>query len=383
MSDKIDYYEVLGVSQDADGETIKKSYRSLALKYHPDRNPGDGEAEERFKEAAEAYAVLSDSEKRRVYDQYGHNGLSGMGGGGGFGGFGGFEDAFHGFGDIFRGFFGGSGSSGRQGPRRGEDLSYELEIDFVDSLLGTERVISIPKEENCPSCGGSGSRTGRRESCPQCRGQGQVFQGNGFIRMASTCPRCMGQGTVASDPCPDCYGQGRVKKRREINVRIPPGIDSQNRLRYQGRGHQGIQGGPPGDLFVEITVKPHDLFSRERNHVLLEKKIDMTLASLGGELEIPTVEGEVRKVEVPPGSQNGKLLRLEGLGFPTLGEPSRRRGDLIVALNVVVPKDLTERQKELLMEFAELEEVKKGESIFSGIRRKVGAKIKNVTGRRR
>ncbi|MDR1081954.1 MAG: molecular chaperone DnaJ, partial [Deltaproteobacteria bacterium] len=369
MSEKIEYYEALGVSRGADGETIKKAYRSLALKYHPDRNPGDKAAEEKFKELAEAYGVLSDPEKRRAYDQFGHSGLAGMGGGGG----GGFEDVFQGFGDIFRDFFGGSGgSSGRQGPRRGQDLAYELDIDFVEAFSGVEREISIPKEENCPSCGGSGSKTGKRETCPQCRGQGQVFQGHGFIRMASTCPRCMGQGTVAADPCPDCHGQGRVKKRRDVSVKIPAGVDTGHRLRYQGKGDQGRQGAQAGDLYVEICVKPHDVFSRERNHVLLEKKIDMALAALGGELEIPTVNGGARKVDVPAGSQNGKLLRLEGLGFPSPTDPSRKRGDLIVVLIVTTPKDLTDRQKELLKEFAELEEVKRNESLFSGIRRKVG-----------
>ncbi|MDR1035351.1 MAG: molecular chaperone DnaJ [Deltaproteobacteria bacterium] len=380
MSETIDYYEALGVTRESDGETIKKAYRSLALKYHPDRNPGDKEAEERFKELSVAYGVLSDPEKRSVYDKYGHDGLNGMGDGGGFGHF---ESVFQGFGDIFRDFFGGGGGQGsRQAPRRGQDLAYELDIEFAEAFGGAEKEISIPKEENCSNCNGTGSLSGRRETCPQCRGQGQVFQGHGFIRMASTCPRCMGQGTVASEPCPDCRGQGRIKKRRDVSVKIPAGVDTGHRLRYQGRGDQGRQGAPAGDLYVEISVKPHDLFSRERNHVLLEKKIDMTLAALGGELEVPTVSGGTRKVEVPPGSQNGKFLRLEGLGFPSPTDPTRKRGDLIVALNVAVPKDLTERQKELLREFAELEEVKRGESLFSGIRRKVGQKLKNVTGRR-
>ncbi|MDR2613443.1 MAG: molecular chaperone DnaJ [Deltaproteobacteria bacterium] len=377
MSEKPDYYEVLGVSRGADAEAIKKAYRNLALKYHPDRNPGDKKAEELFKEAAEAYAVLSDPDKRRSYDQFGHDGLRGAGGAG----FGAYGDIFAGFGDIFRDFFGGGG--GHQGPRRGQDLAYEMDIDFIEAYTGVEREISIPKEENCSACGGSGSKNGRRETCPQCRGQGQVFQGHGFIRMASTCPRCLGTGTVASDPCPECRGQGRVKVRREVTVKIPPGVDTGHRLRYQGKGDQGRQGAPPGDLFVEISVRPHEIFSRERNHVLLEKKIDMVLAALGGEIEIPSVAGPSRILEVPAGSQNGKLLRLEGQGFANPADPSRKRGDFIVALNVTTPKDLTERQKELLREFASIEEEKKGESLFSGIRRKVGEKLKNATGRRR
>ncbi|MDR1040335.1 MAG: molecular chaperone DnaJ [Deltaproteobacteria bacterium] len=376
MSEKLDYYEVLGVSRGADGETIKKAYRSLALRYHPDRNPGDSEAEDRFKEASEAYGVLSDSEKRRVYDQFGHSGLNGMGGGGGF------EDVFQGFGDMFREFFGGGGGRGRQGPRRGSDLGYELDIDFEEAYTGTEKEINIPKEENCSSCNGSGSLSGRRETCPQCRGQGQVYQGHGFIRMASTCPKCMGQGTVPAEPCPECHGQGRIRRRRDMTVKIPPGVETGYRLRYQGKGDQGSQGAPSGDLFVEICVKRHPVFGRERNHVVLERKIGMALATLGGELEVPTVTGGTRMVEVPAGSQNGKLLRLEGLGFPNAKDPGKKRGDLIVALSVMTPKDLTDRQKELIREFAELEEKKKGESLFTGIRRKVKEKFKNVTDRR-
>ncbi|MDR3153365.1 MAG: molecular chaperone DnaJ [Deltaproteobacteria bacterium] len=382
MSEKQDYYQVLGVSRGADADAIKKAYRALALKYHPDRNPGDKQAEEIFKEASEAYAVLSDPDKRRSYDQYGHDGLRGMGG---MGGFGAYEDIFSGFGDIFRDFFGGGGGAGRQGPRRGQDLAYELDLDFVDAYTGVEKVINLPKEENCPSCNGTGSKTGRRETCPQCRGQGQVLHGHGFVRMASTCPKCMGTGTVASDPCADCRGQGRIKAHRDVPVKIPAGVDTGLRLRYQGKGDQGRQGAPPGDLFIEISVKPHDVFSRERNHVILEKKIDMVMAALGGELEIPTVTGETKTVEVPVGSQNGKLLRLEGLGFPSPADPGKRRGDLIVALNVLTPRDLTDRQKEILREFADLEEEKRNESPFSGFRRKlgkVGEKLKNVTGRR-
>ncbi|MDR2460443.1 MAG: molecular chaperone DnaJ [Deltaproteobacteria bacterium] len=374
MSEKRDYYEILEVSRTADGETIKKSFRSLALKYHPDRNPGDTEAEERFKDINEAYGVLSDPGKKQLYDQYGHDGLKGQNGfhSGGFG------DFFSGFGDIFRDFFGGGSDAYAYGPRRGQDLAYELDIEFEEAYSGVEKVISIPREENCENCNGTGALSDKKETCPQCRGEGQIFQGHGFIRMASTCPRCRGKRVIYLDPCPECQGLGRVKKIKEVTVKVPAGVDTGHRLRYQGRGDLGIRGGSNGDLFIEICVKRHAIFYREGVQVVLEKKIDMTLAALGGELEIPTVTGETRTVTVPAGTQNGRLLRVDGLGFPHLKNPTRKRGDLIVSLNVLIPKDLTEKQIGLLKEFARLEEEKKNETLFQGIKRKVGEKLKNV-----
>ncbi|MDR1164853.1 MAG: molecular chaperone DnaJ [Deltaproteobacteria bacterium] len=377
MSQKEDYYAILEVDQRADSEAIKKAYRAKALQFHPDRNPGDAEAEERFKRAAEAYGVLSDPDKRRIYDQYGHEGLQNQGG------FGGFEDIFRGFGggfgDFFRDIFG-DGGGGRQSnqPRRGRDLGYELDITFVESFTGVEKEIAVPKEEDCAACEGTGSTTRKKETCPQCRGKGQIFSGQGFIRMASTCPRCRGTGEAPADPCPECHGAGRVRKQSVIMVKIPAGLDTGHRLRLQGKGDRGLNGGPPGDLFVEIAVSRHEFFARERNHVYFEKKIDMVLAALGGELEVPTVTGETKIIDVPAGSQNGKLLRLEGLGFPNPANPKRARGDLIVSLAVATPRDLTEEQKELLRKFARLEETKKKESFLGTIKRKVEEKIKNA-----
>jgi molecular chaperone DnaJ len=378
MSEKIDYYEILEVQRGADGETIKKSFRALAKKYHPDRNPGDKEAEEKFKLLNEAYGVMSDPEKKRIYDQYGHEGLRSRGG---FGGGGGFQDVFSGFGDIFREFFGGPGAQRPNAPQSGRDLAYELDVEFVEAYTGVEKEITIPREENCDKCDGTGSLTGRRDKCPQCNGQGQIFQGHGFIRMASTCPRCKGTGSIPENPCPECQGKGRVLKKRNVSVKVPPGVDTGYRLRYQGKGEAGLRGGPSGDLYVEIYVKRHEIFTRERDHVLLEKKISMALASLGGELEVTTVTGEKRVVDVPPGSQNGKLLRVEGLGFPNLVNPGKKRGELIISLNVLTPKNLTQRQKELLEEFAAIEEAKGQESFIKGITRKVGEKIRNAINR--
>jgi molecular chaperone DnaJ len=371
MSNKADYYDVLGVGRQADSESIKKAYRALALKYHPDRNPGDSKAEEQFKEAAEAYEVLSDPEKRRLYDQYGHEGLSRSG----FQSFNGFGDIFSAFGDIFSDLFG--QGHGRSGPRRGRDLGVEVYISFVEAFTGTSYEIKVPREENCQACDGTGSRSGKRQVCQQCDGQGQIFQGRGFIRLASTCPVCHGSGEFAADPCPDCRGLGRINQVKVINVKIPAGVDTGYRLRMSGAGHAGQPGAPSGDLFIELTVRRHEEFSREGDHVILERKIDMVTAALGAEIEIPTVTGESKTAVVPPGSQNGKLLKLKGLGFPRPGH-SDFRGDLIVSLSVVTPRDLTSRQRELLEEFAEIEDQKNRESPLKGWTRKVGNKIKKA-----
>ncbi|MDR2349254.1 MAG: molecular chaperone DnaJ [Deltaproteobacteria bacterium] len=380
MNEKTDYYEILSIERDAGAETIKRSYRELAMRLHPDKNPGDKDAEEKFKLITEAYRVLSDPEQRRIYDNYGHEGLRSRGGGGpGFGGASGFEDIFSGFSNIFKDFFGGGGASGgRQAPRKGNDLSYELDIDFEESYTGVEKVIHVPGEENCEACGGTGSVSGKRETCPHCKGQGQVFPVHGFIQMATTCPRCRGVGTIPADPCPECRGQGRIRKMNSVNVKVPAGIETGHRLRYQKKGDAGIRGGPRGDLYVDICVKHHEIFARDRNHVCLERKIDMVLAALGGEIEIPTVTGETKIIDVPAGSQNGKILRVEGLGFPNVLEPHKKRGDLVVGLTVATPKGLTQRQKDLLREFQAIEEEKDQESLFRGITRRVGEKLRNV-----
>ncbi|MDR2724519.1 MAG: molecular chaperone DnaJ [Candidatus Adiutrix sp.] len=372
MSGKTCYYEVLGVERQADAAALKKAYRVLALKYHPDRNPGDVEAETRFKEAAEAYEVLNDPDKRRLYDQYGHEGLNRAGFGGGFQDFG---DIFSAFGSIFQDFFSaGQGSSNR--PRRGRDMVYEAVIEFTEAFTGTSLEIKIPREESCPACEGSGSRSRSRETCRQCGGSGQVYQGRGFIRMATTCPLCRGAGTYAVDPCDDCQGQGRVKRTRALSVKIPAGVDTGNRLRLSGEGEAGWNGGPPGDLYVEIIVRHHEYFSREHNHVLLERKIDMVTAALGAEIKVPTVTGENRALVIPAGIQNGKLLRLPGLGFKNTGGGAP--GDLIVSFMVETPVDLSERQEELLREFAALEAEKNGESTLTRLAKKARRRLKDA-----
>lgn len=374
MSTKICYYEVLGVDRQADGATIKRAYRSLALKYHPDRNPGDPEAEAKFKEAAAAYEVLSDQEKRRLYDQYGHEGLNNAGFQGGFQDFG---DIFSAFGNIFQDLFNGGGPSAHNRPRRGRDLVYEAVIEFTEAFSGTSLELKIPREETCEACDGSGSRSLSRSVCQQCGGSGQVYQGRGFIRMAGTCPICRGSGSMVTDPCEQCHGVGRVKRTRSLSVKVPAGVDTGSRMRLSGEGEGGYNGGPPGDLYVELMVRHHEYFSREHNHVLLERKIDMVTAALGAEIEVPTVTGETRTLKVPAGSQNGKLLRLSGMGFknPTGNGPA---GDLIVSLIVATPQDLTVRQEELLREFAGIEDEKRGESSIKRFAKKASRKFKRA-----
>lgn len=373
MSSKTCYYEILGIDRQADGSTIKKAYRALALQYHPDRNPGDAEAEAKFKEAAEAYEVLSNEEKRRIYDQYGHEGLNNAGFSGGFQDFG---DIFSAFGNIFQDFFSTGGQAAANRPRRGRDLVYEAVIEFAEAFTGTTLELKIPREENCPTCDGSGSKSFSRSTCQQCGGSGQVYQGRGFIRMASTCPICRGAGTIVTDPCDNCRGLGRIKNTKTLSIKVPAGVDTGSRMRLTGEGEGGYNGGPPGDLYVELIVKHHEYFSREHNHVLLERKIDLVTAALGAEIEVPTVTGENKALKIPAGFQNGKLLRLSGLGFknPTGGAT----GDLIVQLIVTTPIDLTDRQEQLLREFAKLEDDKKGETGFKRLAKKAGRKLKKA-----
>jgi len=355
--DKRDYYEVLGVNRGADPEEIKKAYRKLALQFHPDRNPGDQEAEERFKEAAEAYEVLRDPEKRRIYDQFGHEGLAGTG----FSGFGGFEDIFSAFGDLFDDFFGGSRRR-RAGPTRGRDLRYDLEIEFQEAATGKETELIIPRDESCDNCGGSGDMSGGRQTCPTCAGHGQVYQSRGFIRLATTCPRCRGEGRIVTDPCPHCLGRGLVQREKKVQVRIPPGVDTGSRLRLRGEGEAGRLGGPPGDLYVVLHVRPHEFFRREGDHVICQVPISMVEAALGGEVDVPTLDGS-RKLKIPKGTQNGDVLRFHGEGFPNLR--GFGRGDQLMEIQVQIPTKLTKRQEELLREFAEEEEKKKNKKSWS------------------
>jgi molecular chaperone DnaJ len=349
---KRDYYEVLGVPKNASDEDIKKAYRKLAMKFHPDRNPDDKGAEEKFKEAKAAYEILSDSDKRAAYDQFGHAGVdpqAGMGGGfGGFGG-GGFSDAFS---DIFGDIFGGGGGSRRDRVYRGADLRYNLEIGLEEAARGTETKIRIPALEECGTCHGSGARPGTTPTtCSTCGGHGQVRIQQGFFSVQQTCPRCGGTGKMVSDPCPTCHGEGRVKKHKTLSVKIPAGVDSGDRIRLGGEGEAGVNGGPPGDLYVVIHLKEHPVFKRDGDDLHCDMPISFATAALGGELEIPTLDGHA-KIRIPPETQTGKAFRLRGKGIK--GVRSHAPGDLLCHMQVETPVNLSERQKELLRELDSL-----------------------------
>lgn len=361
---KRDYYEVLGVARDAGLDDIKKAYRKIAVQNHPDRNPGDGAAEDRFKEATEAYEVLSDNEKRRAYDQFGFAGVEGMGGAGGAEGFASafrdFEDIFGDFSSIFDSFFGGGGGArtrsrgGRRSPR-GSDLRYDLEIAFIDAVFGTKAEIAYERESVCETCSGSGSSTGGgRKTCPTCGGAGQVRRSSGFFSVASVCPTCNGDGTVVEQPCTACSGSGVVRKRQRIKVTIPPGIEHGQRITIPSQGDAGRNGGESGDLHVVIHVKPHTFFERRGSDIYCVVPISITQASLGAEIQVPTLDGKRARVKVPPGTQTGKILRLRNEGVP-MGPNQSRRGDMYVQLQVRVPDRLSGRARQLLKELAELE----------------------------
>jgi molecular chaperone DnaJ len=355
LMNKRDYYEVLGVERRASGEEIKKTYRKLALKYHPDRNPGDQEAEEKFKEAAEAYEVLRDAEKRNIYDQFGHEGLQGTG----FTGFGGFEDIFSAFGDIFEDFFGfGNRRRGqRTTARPGADLLYDMRIDFAEAIFGTEKEIEIPTSEACEPCGATGREPGTEEQvCPLCQGQGQILQSQGFFRISTTCHRCGGQGRILTNPCPSCNGSGQQKVTTKVLVKVPAGVDTGTRLRIPDRGESGYRGGPPGDLYVRLHVEPHEFFERDGNVLYCQIPISMVQAAIGDTIEIQTLDGS-RSVKIHPGTQSGEIIRLKGDGVPNLR--GYGRGDLLIDIQVKTPVKLNKRQEELLREFAEIENGKK------------------------
>ena len=349
---KRDYYEVLGVNRDAGDDEIKKAYRKLAMKYHPDRNPDNKEAEEKFKEAKEAYEMLSDPQKKAAYDRYGHAGVDpSMGAGPGAQGFeGGFADAF---GDIFGDLFGGAGGGrgGRSNVYRGADLRYNLEITLEEAARGAEKTIRIPTVEECGTCHGSGAKPGTHpKPCPTCQGHGQVRVQQGFFSIQQTCPKCHGSGKIIPDPCRDCGGAGRVKKQKTLEVKIPAGIDEGMRLRHAGHGEPGVNGGPPGDLYVEIHIRKHAVFERDHDDLHCEMPISITTAALGGEIEIPTLEGMAR-LKIPAETQSGKVFRLRGKGIKNVR--SHVHGDLMCHVVVETPVNLTERQKELLREFEE------------------------------
>ena len=351
---KKDFYEVLGVNRDASEDDIKKAFRKLAMKYHPDRNPDSKESEEKFKEVKEAYEILSDSQKRAAYDQYGHAGVdpqAGMGGGGA--GFGGFADAFSDiFGDIFGGQQGGGGRGGRSNVYRGADLRYNMEITLEEAARGVERQIKIPSHDECGTCHGSGAKPGTEaKTCHTCNGQGQVRVSQGFFSIQQTCPTCHGSGKYIPDPCRTCHGTGRVQTNKTLAVKIPAGVDEGDRIRLSGEGEAGVNGGPHGDLYVVIHIRQHNVFEREGNDLHCEMPISITAAALGGEIEIPTLDGKAR-ISIPAGTQSGQVFRLRGKGIK--GVRSSVHGDLMCHVALETPVNLTGRQKELLREFEEI-----------------------------
>ncbi len=346
MTSKRDYYEILGVPRNASEQEVKSAYRKLALKHHPDRNPGDARAEELFKEAAEAYGVLGDPEKRRRFDAYGHAGLGGAGGG--------FDPTiFADFSDILGDFFGFGDLFGRRrGPRRGADLRYNLEISFEEAAFGAETQIRIPRAEPCEKCEGSGAAPGTKPTtCTTCGGAGQVTFQQGFFSVARTCSHCRGTGRIVSEECKTCHGAGQVQNERTLQIKVPPGVDNGSQLRISGEGEAGPVGGPPGDLYVVLRVKDHSLFKRDGAHLFCEIPVSVPQAALGASVEIPTLEGETTKLDVPEGTQSGAVLRLRGEGVPHLG--GRGRGDLHVLVRVVVPTRLSSEQRKLMEELAE------------------------------
>jgi molecular chaperone DnaJ len=344
---KRDYYEILGVSNSASADEIKKSYRRLAMKHHPDRNKNDTDAETRFKEAKEAYEVLKDTEKRATYDRFGHDGLkAGRGGHGGFGAEG-FGDIF---GDVFGDIFGGARRGGG-GPQvyRGADLGYDLKLDLETAVSGDSVEIDVPTQVSCETCAGSGAKKGTKPAtCSSCGGAGQVRMQQGFFSIQQTCPTCKGVGTIIADPCDKCHGRGRVRKTRTLSVKIPAGIDDGDRIRLSGEGEAGRNGGPAGDLYVELRVKPHKIFSRDGANLSCEFPVSIATATLGGEVELPTLNGVVA-LKIPVGTQSGKIFRLRGKGVTTVRDP--RRGDLFAEIAIETPINLTAEQKELLEKF--------------------------------
>ncbi len=356
-----DYYEVLGVERTIDAAGLKSAYRKLAMQHHPDRNGGSEESMARFKEISEAYGVLSDDQKRAAYDRFGHAGVNGGAGGGPFGAGAGFHDVndifSQVFGEAFGDVFGGRAGRTSGGPRRGSDLRYDLEITLEQAYKGADVEIAVPSTMTCDVCDGSGAKAGSEPTtCSTCQGAGRVRQANGFFQVERTCPRCGGAGQMIADPCTACHGHGQVRKTRKLSLKVPAGVDDGSRIRLTGEGDAGARGGPRGDLYVFLSVTPHELFERDNLDLLVTVPVPMTVAALGGEIQAPCLVSEAcdgqckAPVQVPPGSQTGKTVRIRGKGMPHLN--GRQRGDLVVELFVETPTDLTARQKELLEELA-------------------------------
>jgi len=340
------YYEILSVQKNVSDGDLKKSYRRMAMKFHPDRNPDDKEAEHKFKEVKEAYEILSDSQKRAAYDQFGHAGVDQSRGGGQAGG------GFGGFGDIFEDIFGGSGGRSQGGANaayRGSDLQYNLELTLEEAVFGTTVDIRVPSKQTCETCDGSGAKEGSQpQTCGTCNGQGQVRMQQGFFSVQQACPHCHGAGTIISDPCDDCHGEGRVEQRKTLEVKVPEGVDTGDRIRLSGEGEAGINGGPPGDLYVQMHLKAHDLFTRDGNDLHCIMPIPFTQAALGGTLKVPTLSGEVN-LKIPAETQSTKVFRLRGKGVKSVR--SSMVGDLLCRIDVETPVNLTPKQKKLLEQF--------------------------------
>jgi molecular chaperone DnaJ len=376
---KQDYYQVLGVDKSAAPEEIKRAYRRMAIKYHPDKNPGNKEAEAKFKECAEAYEVLSDPDKRKQYDQYGHEGLRGTG----MHDFSrmNVEDIFSmfGFEDFFGSVFGGGGGGGRRGgrrggPVRGYDLETGVELTLDEVAHGTEKTIEFTRQDRCPECKGTGAAPGTQPSrCPLCGGSGQVAKGGGFFQMVSTCPQCQGTGQIVKNPCPTCRGSGRVPKKRAVTIKVPPGVHEGQGIRVAGEGEPGRDGGPNGDLYVYVRIHPHEFLERDGNDLIAVVPISFTQAALGATIDVPSLDG-TRQLRVPPGTQYGSLFRIRGQGLPDVR--TGRTGDELVQVTVETPTNLNARQEELLREFAQTENRNvspKSKNFFERLKRHLGS----------
>ncbi|ENT04444.1 chaperone dnaJ [Brucella sp. 63/311] len=351
---KIDYYEALGVTRTADDKTLKAAFRKLAMQYHPDRNPDDPEAERKFKEIGEAYETLKDPQKRAAYDRFGHaafeNGGMGGGFGNGFGGAGGFADIFE---DIFGEMMGGGRRRSNGGRERGADLRYNMEVTLEEAYAGKTAQIRVPTSITCDECSGSGAKPGSQPTtCTMCSGSGRVRAAQGFFSVERTCPGCNGRGQIIKDPCEKCHGQGRVTQERSLSVNIPAGIEDGTRIRLAGEGEAGLRGGPAGDLYIFLSVKPHEFFQRDGADLYCKVPISMTTAALGGQFEVSTLDGTQTRVKVPEGTQNGKQFRLKGKGMPVLRQSVT--GDLYIQIDIETPQNLSKRQRELLEEFEKL-----------------------------